>query len=381
MKKQNLIRTYVSVFVFLMLGCVADVPVSDVATETPQATEQIVATTTSEPVVDTPTAPSATVTITLPTPSPTLAPNAITTQTAEEIQLIYRVEDVRFGALNAVSLAPDGTSVAVGSNDRRIRLFAVPDGSLLFELEWHDGPINTLAYSPDGSLLASGGQDRTVQLWDPNSGERIIGARTASEPAQLVFDPTGDRFSYAGLFSALGETRSAVDTSVLYQLEGHTTRLRSIAQSTDGVWIATGDREGTVVLHGAQSGQAAFTISTGITAEILSLAFSPDSKLLAVGLSTGQIQIWDVARQEQSNEWVAHSNGVRSMVYSADGSLIISGGTDAGLRLWDVASGERVASYPEHNGAVNGVSLSNDGRFLASVGQDSVLLVWGAENR
>lgn len=381
MPSQSLIRTYVTIFaVSLLLLLISACSKPEEAASSPENTAVVEPSLTPSVSILTATVsvdqePTATAFPTR-TPTPTQSPNAITRDKSEQLEILLRIEDVRYGAVNAVTLAPDGSQLAIGTDDRIVRLFGIPNGELEQELVWHDGPITMLAYAPDGQLLVSGAQDRTIQLWQPETGERITGVRTASEPSQVVFDPAGDRFSYAGLFSALGETRSAIDATTLYQLEGHTTRLRSIAQSSDGVWIATGDRDGIVVLHGAQSGRQAFTIISGITAEVMSLAFSPDSKMLAVGLSTGQIQLWDIASQQQSISWTAHSNGVRSMVFSVDGLMVISGGTDTGLRLWDIATGDRVASYPEHDGAVNTVSLSQDGRILASGSEDSTSIIW-----
>ncbi len=362
-----------SVFaIFVTLNASACQPPTDVRQVEP--TEQKPQATVTKTVVTTAT-PMPTEAPTL-TPTSTRNPNAITNESAQSLERIVQIEDVRFGRINAIAVSPDGLQVATGSDDRMVRVFLLPTGDLLHELAWHDGAVTMLAYSPDGMTLVSGSQDRTIQIWQPIDGERVTGFRIASEPAQVAFDPIGDRFSYAGLFSALGETRSVADGTALYQLEGHKTRLRSIAQSKNGVWIATGDRLGKIVLHGAQSGQPAFSLETGISADVQSLAFSPDSNLLAVGLSTGQIQLWNVIQQHLINEWVAHSNGTRSLLFTIDGTVVISGGADAGLRLWDISSGERIVSYPEHNGAVNSLSMSAEGTLLASASDDSSAIIW-----
>jgi WD40 repeat protein len=41
----------------------------------------------------------------------------------------------------------------------------VPQGSLRYWWEAHKNRVNSLAFSPDGKLLVSGGVDRTVKLW------------------------------------------------------------------------------------------------------------------------------------------------------------------------------------------------------------------------
>jgi len=359
----------VSSIIFLY-ACQSDLPTEDAPATIPILTEVL-------PIDDTPQALPTETPITFPTdvPTPTIAPNAITLGTATQLTPVFVTEDIHRGAVYGVAISSDGSLVASASADSRVRLFEVPSGSLLYTMERHEDAANVVAFSPDGLVLVSGGADRTLQFWDPASGERITGVRTPSEPAQIEFFPGENRFAYAGFFSGVGEVRTVPDGTSLYLLEGHNTRLRSVAVDPTGIWVATGDRDGKTVLHGAHSGNTAFVLSsTG--GEILSLAFSRDGDILAVGGSSGIIELWDVARQQIVTSWVAHSNGARSMVYTIDNKVLITAGTDGAIRLWNVSTGERLASYTQHGNTVNSISLSEDGTLLVSGGNDARVILW-----
>lgn len=62
------------------------------------------------------------------------------------------------------AFSPDGTSVAVGSDDGRARVWGLQQGELLFPPFHHTGWVESVGFSPDGSkLLVTGGS--TARLW------------------------------------------------------------------------------------------------------------------------------------------------------------------------------------------------------------------------
>lgn len=91
----------------------------------------------------------------------------------------------------SVALSPDGSWVAAGCSDRRVRLRG-PDRTVR-SLEAHRGEVRALAFSPDATLLASASEDGGIQIWDlPGNPVRRLEGHTAAVRA-VAFSPDGKR--------------------------------------------------------------------------------------------------------------------------------------------------------------------------------------------
>jgi len=245
-------------------------------------------------------------------------------------------------------------------------------------MEHHRQNITALAFSPDGQALVSGSRDQTVQIWNPLTGERLTGARTSGQVMQVSFAPDGDRFAAAGLYSSTGEVWQTDTGAALFTLEGHHTRLRSVAYSQYGEWLATGDRDGEIVLHDPVDGKPSFSLQS-VNGEIYVITFSPDGLLMAVGTSKGYIELWNLEERSFEGSWSIGSP-VTGLAYSVDGSMIISSANDGTVRFWDAMTNKRLITLQGHSGSINSISLSRDGTTLASASNDGLVIVWRVQS-
>ena len=116
-------------------------------------------------------------------------------------------------------------------------------------------------------------------------------------------------------------------------------------------------------------------VLAGHTDWVLSIAISPDGKMLASSSWDNSIRVWDTATGAEIFE-LRHR--VRSVIFSPDGTHILSGGMDATIRAWNVTTGDELFTLRGHVGAVNSVAFSLDGTNIASGSQDHTLVVWDA---
>jgi WD40 repeat protein len=309
-----------------------------------------------------------------PTAIPTLSPDAITSANIDDLRPVAWPLG-HAGKVYGVAVSADGSLVATASLDYLIRVFDGQSGDLIYTLQHHRDSAFCVAFSTDGKRLVSGGRDGTVQLWDMATSERIAGTRTSGFVFRLAVSPDGAHFASISHYSTSGQVWDMASGAPFYALDGHHTRLRSVAYSPDGRYLATGDEDDVIILRDPTSGEPLKTL-TGSGGEARSMAFSPDGQYLAVGTSLSRIDLWNLEEQSYEGWWFAHSGGVWGLAFSADGSLIISAGADGALRAWDATTGKRLRTITYHSSGVRDIALSQDGSTLVSGSDDRRVVIW-----
>ena len=78
------------------------------------------------------------------------------------------------GPVHALAFSRDGRRLAVGAGlparSGVVRVYSVPDGTLIHDFEGHEDVVYSLAFRPDGGQLASASFDQTVRLWNLGLG-------------------------------------------------------------------------------------------------------------------------------------------------------------------------------------------------------------------
>jgi WD40 repeat protein/serine/threonine protein kinase/energy-coupling factor transporter ATP-binding protein EcfA2 len=161
-------------------------------------------------------------------------------------------------------------------------------------------------------------------------------------------------------------------------LSGHHDAVRSVAFSPDGRLIASGSRDGAIMVWDAATRRALGQPLTGHTDRVNSVAFSPDGRLLASGGADNTIRLWDVATgAPRGQPLTGHEDAVWSVAFSPDGKTLASGSSDGTVMLWDVETGERLMPpLTGHQDEVYTVAFSPDGQRLASAGADMMIILW-----
>lgn len=101
-------------------------------------------------------------------------------------------------------------------------------------------------------------------------------------------------------------------------------------------------------------------------AVVLSVAFSPDGKMLASAHLRSAVRLWEVASGKEIRT-LNHVGAVR-VCFSPDGKVLASAAHDNGIFLWDAATGDKIRTL-KHRGAFV-VAFSPDGVSMASCAMD-----------
>jgi WD40 repeat protein/energy-coupling factor transporter ATP-binding protein EcfA2 len=119
---------------------------------------------------------------------------------------------------------------------------------------------------------------------------------------------------------------------------------------------------------------------TGHRGSVLSVAFSPNSNLLASASKDGTVRIWDLNTNAEIGKLTEHRGDVLSVAFSPNGKMIATGGEDSTIILWDAATLKSMGpSLKSHNFQVWSVAFSPNGKYLASGSYDTDIIIWNVE--
>ncbi len=262
----------------------------------------------------------------------------------EEIETQLTALDNR-SKVTSVAFSPDGSWLAYGASDNRVRLWDTLSGRLLKVFEKHTQSITALAFSPDGLRLASSSKDKTIHLWEINSKTILKTFEAYPDAANsLAIHPAGNILASSSDGGAVSLWDIQSGELLRKPFNWQVQKMRSVAFSPDGQMLAIGSSDLKVRLWNTNSFKMYQPrLECTKYQHVNTLVFSPDSKMVASGFRHGMVCVWDTQSRTLIKRLskTIKRDAFNSVTFDAEGNRLAYSFYDK-IYLWDVGADEAV---------------------------------------
>lgn len=248
------------------------------------------------------------------------------------------------GAITRAVVYDQGRRVATASVDHTARLWRARDGQPIGAPLRHDGPVSVLLVSPDDNMLvtATGGK---VITWDAQSGKMIREARSSGATVLVAaFRPDGGQFAIS---DSAGDVQrfSAVTSEPIGPALHLSGTGRSIAYGPSKLLVVGGD-DALVTVWNSDTGTP-WQAPIQHQGPVSMISFTPDGRLFQSSSWTSRIR--DANKLELHGNALRHGGRVLSVTFSPDSKLLAGGAADGAARWWSVSQVGRLGAQPWFN--------------------------------
>ncbi|NWV77962.1 U3IP2 protein, partial [Dasyornis broadbenti] len=220
-----------------------------------------------------------------------------------------------------------------------------PDPASICVLRGHQLPVTCLVISPDNRYIFSASKDGSLIKckWEVDSGKRLCvvpGGKKGTEERHM----------------------------------GHASHVLCMAISSDGKYLATGDRNKLIMIWDAATCKR-LHIFTGHRDAVSGLSFRKGTYQLYSASHDRCVKVWDVAENAYVETLFGHQDVITGLDSLSRECCVTAGGRDGTVRLWKIPEESQLV-FSGHQGSIDCIQLINE-EHMVSGADDGSLALWG----
>ncbi|KFV73813.1 U3 small nucleolar RNA-interacting protein 2, partial [Dryobates pubescens] len=220
-----------------------------------------------------------------------------------------------------------------------------PDPASIRVLRGHQLPVTCLVISPDDRFIFSASKDGSLIKckWEVESGKRLCvvpGAKKGTEERHM----------------------------------GHASHILCMAISSDGKYLATGDRNKLIMIWDAATCKR-LHIFTGHRDAVSGLSFRKGTHQLYSASHDRSVKVWNVAENAYVETLFGHQDVITGLDSLSRECCVTSGGRDGSVRLWKIPEESQLV-FSGHQGSIDCIQLINE-EHMVSGADDGSIALWG----
>ena len=244
-------------------------------------------------------------------------------------------------------------------------------------LTGHTGGVSGLAFK-DNETLISGSYDDTLRAWNVTTGTQRW-EQGVGNPIHAVALPSHDPhfIAYGGGVNYDIRMRYSADGGWRGEVSGHTGHVYSLAFKPNSYVLASGSFDKTIRLWNVGNNNRRHVRTLrGHTDVVHSVAWSPDGRTLASASFDGTVRLWNPNNGINFAVLRGHTEAVTCVAWSPDGRILASGSWDETIRLWNPDTHGTRRVLRGHTGYVYTLAFHPNGQTLASGSSDNTIRLW-----
>ncbi|MCG9126838.1 WD40 repeat domain-containing protein [Candidatus Poribacteria bacterium] len=282
--------------------------------------------------------------------------------------------------IKALHFSTDGEKLVSGSDDGTAKIWEVNTGNEPLTILGHTGSIKDIQFINNGTTLLSGGSDGVItqtNLDEAGISQEII----QTKPPWYAFDMIFSKDGKTVASGCWGDVRLwNTETQKFYPPLGkYDEFVLTLAFSPDEKLLGSGHWRGRVFLWDVPNRKLYKTLD-GHTEDVRSVAFSPNGKWFASGSKDGTVNLWNLDDFTKTTLPIQAENGFEEVVFTPENNLITAL-WNGEIKVWNTETKEHIGDFFDARGTPSGLDISPDGKNIITGSHSGLIRIYDMESR